>query len=72
MTEQELLTARVIGTDPARAEGADKVRGRVPYAYEHPVEDPLYLFPVQAEIARGRAPRSTPTRRRRSRGCSSS
>ena len=54
MTEQELLTARVIGTDPARIEGADKVRGRVPYAYEHPVEDPLYLFPVQAEIARGR------------------
>lgn len=50
----ELLAAREIGTDPVRLEGADKVRGRVPYAYEHPVEDPLYLFPVQAEIARGR------------------
>lgn len=55
MTEQELLTVRAIGTDPVRIEGADKVRGRVPYAYEHPVEDPFFLFPVQAEIARGRA-----------------
>ncbi|MGO0577566.1 xanthine dehydrogenase family protein molybdopterin-binding subunit [Ornithinimicrobium panacihumi] len=52
--DQELLTARAIGTDPTRVEGPDKVRGRVPYAYEHPVEDPLYLFPVQAEIALGR------------------
>lgn len=50
----ELLAVREVGTDPVRIEGADKVRGRVTYAYEHPVEDPLYLFPVQAQIARGR------------------
>lgn len=52
--EAELLAAREVGTDPVRLEGADKVRGRVLYAYEAPVEDPLFLFPVQAEIARGR------------------
>lgn len=51
--DQELLEARAIGTGPVRLEGADKVRGRAPYAYEHPVDDPLFLFPVQAEIARG-------------------
>ena len=57
MTEDqrhELLEAHAIGTDPVRLEGADKVRGRAPYAYEHPVDDPLFLFPVQAQIARGR------------------
>ncbi|WP_131103694.1 xanthine dehydrogenase family protein molybdopterin-binding subunit [Ornithinimicrobium sufpigmenti] len=51
---QELLEAHAIGTDPVRLEGADKVRGRAPYAYEHPMDDPLFLFPVQAQIARGR------------------
>jgi xanthine dehydrogenase YagR molybdenum-binding subunit len=52
--DQELLEADAIGTDPIRLDGADKVRGRAPYAYEHPVDDPLHLFPVQARIARGR------------------
>ena len=51
----ELLPASAIGTDRVRSDGADKVRGRARYAYEHPGPDPLYLFPLQATIARGRA-----------------
>ncbi len=51
----DLMPVSAIGTDPVRIEGAAKVRGRAPYAYEHPVPHPLYLYPVQAEIARGRA-----------------
>ncbi|MGC5615660.1 xanthine dehydrogenase family protein molybdopterin-binding subunit [Georgenia sp. Z1491] len=51
----ELLAASAIGTDPARLEGADKVRGRVPYAYEHDVGAALYLHPLQSGVARGRA-----------------
>lgn len=36
-----------------RLDGPDKTRGTAPYAGEHPVEDPVHLFPLQAEIARG-------------------
>src|SRR5699024_7038662 len=50
----ELLRASAIGTDPTRLEGPDKVRGRAPYAYEHPLENPLHLYPLCATIARGR------------------
>jgi len=50
----DLLPAREIGNARSRLEGADKVRGRVPYAYEHPFEDPLYLYPLTSTIARGR------------------
>ena len=49
------LQTSAIGTGPVRPEGADKVRGRARYAYEHPQVDPLFLFPLQATIARGRA-----------------
>ncbi|HSU72060.1 MAG TPA: xanthine dehydrogenase family protein molybdopterin-binding subunit [Micrococcaceae bacterium] len=49
-----LLPAHAIGTPLQRLEGAEKVRGTAPYAYEQPVQDPLYLHPVQATIARGR------------------
>jgi xanthine dehydrogenase YagR molybdenum-binding subunit len=50
----DLLEPRAIGRPLERIEGRDKVRGLAPYAYEHPVSDPLYLHPVQATIARGR------------------
>src|SRR5690625_5314078 len=50
----ELLRATAIGTDLTRVEGPAKVRGRVPYAYEHPLEEPLHLHPLCATIARGR------------------
>jgi xanthine dehydrogenase YagR molybdenum-binding subunit len=49
-----LLEPRAIGLPLARAEGRAKVTGTAPYAFEHPVSDPLYLHPVQATIARGR------------------
>lgn len=42
------------GQDLERIEGTAKVRGLAPYAYEQPAENPLYLQPVQATIARGR------------------
>lgn len=51
----EPLTITAIGTHQVRVDGPDKVRGRAPYAYEHPLDDPLHLYPVQAQIARGRA-----------------
>lgn len=51
----DLLQTSAIGTDPVRLDGPAKVRGLARYAYEHPVDDPLFLYPVQAQIARGRA-----------------
>ena len=36
-----------------RAEGVAKVTGAARYAYEHPVPDPAYAYPVQAPIASG-------------------
>jgi xanthine dehydrogenase YagR molybdenum-binding subunit len=45
---------RVIGTAVTRLDGPAKVTGTAPYAFEHRVDDPLYLHPVQATIARGR------------------
>ncbi|MFQ6483905.1 xanthine dehydrogenase family protein molybdopterin-binding subunit [Brachybacterium epidermidis] len=50
----DLLQASAIGTGRVRLDGPDKVRGLAPYAYEHPVEDPLYLFPLCSTIALGR------------------
>ncbi|MDN5587143.1 MAG: molybdopterin-dependent oxidoreductase, partial [Brevibacterium sp.] len=51
----DLLATSAIGTRQVRLDGPDKVRGRATYAYEHPVDDPLYLCPLLAMIARGRA-----------------
>lgn len=50
----DLLHARAMGTPLTRIEGRDKVTGRARYAYEQPVSAPLYVYPVQATIARGR------------------
>lgn len=36
-----------------RLEGPDKTRGTAPYAAEQPVDNPVHLFPLRAEIARG-------------------
>ncbi|MGW9348985.1 xanthine dehydrogenase family protein molybdopterin-binding subunit [Nocardiopsis flavescens] len=43
-----------LGLPLERLEAADKVTGRAPYAYEHPLPDPLYLHPVTSTVARGR------------------
>jgi xanthine dehydrogenase YagR molybdenum-binding subunit len=54
-------TGRVIGAPIDRIEGPQKVTGTAPYAYEHETEYPLYLYPVQSEIARGRVARIDPS-----------
>lgn len=43
-----------VGSDRARVDGPLKVTGTAPYAYEQPVENPAYLYPVIATVARGR------------------
>ncbi|GAA4999644.1 xanthine dehydrogenase family protein molybdopterin-binding subunit [Actinopolymorpha pittospori] len=48
------LNIHAIGLALPRLDGPAKVTGAAPYAYEHVVEHPAYLFPVQASIARGR------------------
>ena len=48
------LEHRTIGRALTRLEGPAKVTGTAPYAFEQPVDEPLYLYPLQATIARGR------------------
>ena len=48
-----LLPGRAIGTPYERHDGELKVKGTAPYAYEQPVQNPLYLYPVLSTIARG-------------------
>ncbi len=48
---------RALGAPLGRIEGILKVTGRAPYAYEHQVADPAYLYPLQATIATGRITR---------------
>ncbi|HKV20531.1 MAG TPA: xanthine dehydrogenase family protein molybdopterin-binding subunit [Mycobacterium sp.] len=48
------IEPRVIGTAVTRLDGPAKVTGTAPYAFEHHVDRPLYLHPVQATVARGR------------------
>ncbi|MEE1758564.1 xanthine dehydrogenase family protein molybdopterin-binding subunit [Streptomyces sp. SP18BB07] len=43
-----------IGNDRMRVDAPAKVTGTAPYAYEQPVEEPLYLVPILSTIARGR------------------
>lgn len=43
-----------VGVPLDRIDGPDKVRGLARYAFEAPVDNPLYLYPLQAEIAAGR------------------
>jgi xanthine dehydrogenase YagR molybdenum-binding subunit len=51
---QDLLEARAMGASLARMDGAAKIMGTAPYAFEHRLQRPAYLHPVQATIARGR------------------
>jgi xanthine dehydrogenase YagR molybdenum-binding subunit len=55
-----VLRAQAIGAPLVRLDGPDKVRGTAPYAYEHPVDRPTYLYPLQAPIAVGRITRADP------------
>ncbi|GAB7066271.1 xanthine dehydrogenase family protein molybdopterin-binding subunit [Mycobacterium hodleri] len=45
---------RAMGTSLARLDGPAKVSGTATYAFEYPVDAPLYLHPVQATVAKGR------------------
>ncbi|MGI5146319.1 xanthine dehydrogenase family protein molybdopterin-binding subunit [Plantactinospora sp. CA-294935] len=47
-------TTPAIGQALDRFDGVEKVRGLAPYAFEHPVEHPAYLFAVQSTVAVGR------------------
>ena len=48
------IKTRSIGVPMDRIDGPAKVTGTAPYAFEHPLERPAYLYPVQATIVRGR------------------
>ncbi len=47
------VTPRAMGQALDRLEGADKVRGLAPYAFEHPVPHPAYLSAVRSTVATG-------------------
>ena len=49
-----IIERRAIGESADRRDGPQKVTGTAAYAYEHRFTNPLYLFPVQSEVARGR------------------
>jgi xanthine dehydrogenase YagR molybdenum-binding subunit len=46
--------AGAVGTPRVRVDAEQKVAGRAPYAVEHEVAEPAYVFVVGAPIARGR------------------
>ncbi len=48
------ITPVAMGQPLDRLDGPDKVQGLARYAFEHQVDRPAYLYPVQATIANGR------------------
>jgi len=52
-----ITEGEAIGASLDRRDGPQKVTGTASYAYEHRFDNPLYLFPVQSEVARGRVMR---------------
>lgn len=52
MTDRQ--TAPSMGAALTRVDGRAKVTGTAPYTADQPVDDPAYLHPVQATIAKGR------------------
>lgn len=50
----DVLRVAAVGRALTRLDGPAKVTGAAAYAYEHPVQQPLYLHAIQARIARGR------------------
>jgi xanthine dehydrogenase YagR molybdenum-binding subunit len=51
------VTTRAIGAPFERIDGPEKVKGTARYAFEQPVEQPAYLYPLQAAIAAGQVTR---------------
>src|ERR1700740_2570757 len=56
-TMTTITERRAIGASLDRRDGPQKVTGTAAYAYEHRLDNPLYLFPVQSHVARGRVTR---------------
>jgi xanthine dehydrogenase YagR molybdenum-binding subunit len=50
----EPLSPRTVGISMPRVDGHAKVMGTAPYAWEHDLRDPAYVYPLQAAIPRGR------------------
>ena len=50
----DAIAARPLGADVGRLDGPRKVTGAATYAYEHPLTDPAYVFPLLSTAARGR------------------
>jgi len=48
------LAVRAIGTPLDRLDGPEKVTGTARYAFEQPVHDPAYVYPLQSTVAAGR------------------
>ncbi len=48
------LEPSVIGQDMARVDGRAKVAGAAPYAYDHEVANPAYVWPILSTVERGR------------------
>jgi len=48
------VPTRAIGAPVDRIDGPEKVKGAATYAYEWPLDNPAYLYPLQATIAAGR------------------
>ncbi|MEA2193891.1 MAG: xanthine dehydrogenase YagR molybdenum-binding subunit [Solirubrobacteraceae bacterium] len=53
MTPADALASRPIGADIGRLDGPQKVTGTAPYAYEHPLTEPAYVFALLSTVARG-------------------
>ncbi len=50
---QNTFKAKSVGQDIPRLDGPQKVTGTAPYAYEHPVKNPAYIFPIVSTVGRG-------------------
>ncbi|WP_050502539.1 xanthine dehydrogenase family protein molybdopterin-binding subunit [Streptomyces monomycini] len=53
-TPEPAARPRAVGADRERADARDKVLGRAPYAFEHPMERPCYAHAVLSSVPRGR------------------
>jgi xanthine dehydrogenase YagR molybdenum-binding subunit len=54
MTLDVQLPPRAVGASLDRIDGPKKVTGTATYAYEYPIADVTYVFPVQSTIVKGR------------------
>jgi xanthine dehydrogenase YagR molybdenum-binding subunit len=48
------IPTRAVGAPVNRIDGPEKVQGTATYAFEWPLDNPAYLYPLQATIATGR------------------